>query len=166
MKTRFILLCLLTGIGAPSLLPAFGGDQHHDHGQHMSQKPHAHHSAAGEPGKPAMVNRTIHITMLDTMRYEPSSINVKAGETIRFVVENRGWLIHEFGIGTAEDQMEHAEMMKAMPDMQHDDPNIITVESGQRKELIWRFTKTGTFEIACHVPGHYPAGMKMVVAVK
>lgn len=101
--------------------------------------------------------------MHDTMRYEPSSITVKTGETVRFVVQNKGQVTHEFGIGTRDEQRQHAEMMRAMPDMKHDDPNVVTVDPGQRKELIWQFTRAGTFEIACHVPGHYLAGMRMTV---
>jgi uncharacterized cupredoxin-like copper-binding protein/Cu/Ag efflux protein CusF len=134
----------------------------HDHTSHQHGA-HGHRSAAGKPGKASAAKRTIEVTMHDTMRYEPASITVKAGETVRFVVRNKGQLSHEFGIGTLEEQAKHAEMMKAMPDMKHDDPNVITVEPGQKKELIWQFTRAGTFEIACHVPGHYPAGMKMAV---
>ncbi len=140
-----------------------GVGQRHDHGAHQHHSSEAHQSAAGKPGKASAVRRSIKVTMLDTMRYEPSSITVKPGETLRFVIENKGKLAHEFGIGTPEEQMQHAEMMKAMPDMKHDDPNVVTLEPGQKKELIWQFTKAGTFEIACHVPGHYPAGMKMAV---
>ena len=135
----------------------------HDHGDHHHGASE-HSSGAGRPGKISAAKRTIQVSMLDTMRYEPSSISVKAGETVRFVVENKGQLVHEFGIGTKEEQIKHDEMMKAMPDMKHDDPNVITLEPGQKRELIWQFTKAGTFEIACHVPGHYPAGMKMDVS--
>jgi uncharacterized cupredoxin-like copper-binding protein len=163
MNTRLILLGLASGIGALLAGPASADDKHHDHGDHMRHGAHAHQSAAGKPGKASAVKRTIEVTMLDTMRFEPSSISVKAGETVRFVIENKGQLVHEFGIGTLEEQAKHAEMMKAMPDMKHDDPNVITVAPGQNKELIWQFTRTGAFEIACHVPGHYPAGMKMAV---
>jgi uncharacterized cupredoxin-like copper-binding protein len=157
MNIRLTVAGLAIGIAALIVHPVSADDQHHGHGDHM------HQSAAGKPGKASAARRTIGISMLDTMRYEPSSITVKAGETVRFLIENKGQLVHEFGIGSFEEQARHAEMMKAMPDMKHDDPNVITVEPGQRKQLIWQFTRPGTFEIACHVPGHYPAGMKMAV---
>lgn len=162
MNSRLVLLGA-TAVGALLAVYAAAGEQHHGHGDHMHHGARADQSAAGKPGKVSAVKRTIEVAMLDTMRFEPSSITVKAGETVRFVVENKGRLAHEFGIGTPEEQMQHAEVMKAMPDMKHDDPNVITVEPGQKKELIWHFTRAGTFEIACHVPGHYPAGMKMAV---
>jgi hypothetical protein len=31
--------------------------------------------------------------------------------------------------------------------------------------LIWQFGKAGVVELACHVPGHYPAGMVSEVQV-
>ncbi|MEX0958920.1 MAG: cupredoxin family protein [Burkholderiales bacterium] len=163
MNIRFILalaFALSAGVSGAALA---GESTHEDHGHHHAQ---AHRSAAGKPGTAAAVNRTIAVAMFDTMRYEPSSINVKAGETIRFTVKNRGSLTHEFGIGTLKEQKAHAEMMKSMPDMKHDDPGVITVEPGQTRELIWTFSKSGGFQIACHIPGHYEAGMKATVKVR
>ena len=48
---------------------------------------------------------------------------------------------------------------------EHADANMITVESGETKSLVWQFTKTGTVEIACHIHGHYETGMKSKVTV-
>lgn len=167
MKVRSVLLSMATGLAALLAYTVAADEDHHGHGEHMQHGAAQRPSPAGKPGEASAVKRTIEVTMLDTMRYEPSSITVKAGETVRFVVENKGKVTHEFGIGTPEEQVKHAEIMKAMPDMKHDDPNVITVEPGQKKELVWQFTTAGTFEIACHVPGHYPAGMKMaVISVK
>lgn len=148
------------------IVPASAGQQaHHDHGGHGHHDAKAKQSSAGKPGKASAAKRVVQVSMFDTMRYDPSSITVKPGETVKFVVENKGALAHEFGIGTSEEQMQHEEMMKAMPNMKHDDSNVVTVEPGKKKELVWQFTKAGTFEIACHVPGHYPAGMKLPVVV-
>lgn len=155
-----MILLLGTCIGATLGHPCVADERHSNHADHGAQ---GHKSAAGKPGKSSAAKRTIEIAMHDTMRYEPSSITVKTGETVRFVVQNKGQVTHEFGIGTRDEQKQHAEMMRAMPDMKHDDPNVVTVDPGQKKELIWQFTRAGTFEIACHVPGHYLAGMRMTV---
>ena len=56
--------------------------------------------------------------------------------------------------------------MKKYPDMEHDDPNGKTVEPGAKAEMLWRFTKTGTFEFSCLIPGHREAGMVGTVTVK
>ena len=37
---------------------------------------------------------------------------------------------------------------------------------GKRAELKFTPTRKGTFELACHVEGHYEAGMKDVLVVK
>ena len=39
------------------------------------------------------------------------------------------------------------------------------VEPGKTSELVWQFTKAGTFDFACLQPGHYDAGMKGNVVV-
>ena len=73
---------------------------------------------------------------------------------------------HEFMIATPEENKKHAAQMQKFPDMEHDDPNGKTVKPKQKGELIWRFTKRGTFEFACLIPGHYEAGMFGTVVVK
>jgi uncharacterized cupredoxin-like copper-binding protein len=127
---------------------------------------HAHKaSRAGQPGKPEKVTREIKVTALDTMRYEPALTQVKRGETVRFVVTNAGKLAHEFVIGDANEQQTHAQMMRKMPNMRHEDNNMISLEPGETKSLVWQFAEVGELEIACHVPGHYEAGMRAKVAV-
>ena len=45
------------------------------------------------------MSKTIKVDMYDNY-YEPKTINVKKGQTVRFVVENKGVLVHEFNIAT------------------------------------------------------------------
>jgi uncharacterized cupredoxin-like copper-binding protein len=127
---------------------------------------HQPHSPVGAPGDPAKVSKVIQVRMLDSMRFEPSHIEVRSGQTVKFVVTNTGKIRHEFGVGTHDEQKAHAEMMLADPDMKHEDGSAITVEPGQTRELIWRFGKPGLYEAACQVPGHYPAGMMSTIVVK
>ena len=100
------------------------------------------------------------------MRYVPDRLDVKKGEQIRFIIQNKGQLKHEFTLASVQDNDKHAELMKKYPDMEHDDPNGKTVDSGQIAEILWRFSKTGTFEFACLIPGHREAGMHGTVTVK
>jgi len=122
-------------------------------------------SAIGEPGKAAGVKRTVQIDMSDAMRYTPSSIDAKQGETIRFVIRNSGKVKHELVLGTAKELQEHYEVMKKNPEMEHDDANMVTVMPGKTGEVIWKFSKAGKIDFACLQPGHYDAGMKGAVAV-
>jgi uncharacterized cupredoxin-like copper-binding protein len=125
------------------------------------------HDAAniGAPGVAANVSRTIAVSMNDTMRFTPSSIRAKQGETIRFVIRNTGKLSHEFVLGTAKELKEHYEVMKKNPGMEHADDNMLTVKPGSTGELLWQFTQAGTVSFACLHVGHYEAGMKGSVKV-
>ena len=122
-------------------------------------------SVLGEPGKAAEVNRTIEVDMFDTMRFKPAMIDVKQDETIRFIVKNSGKVKHEMVLGTPQELKEHYAMMMKMPDMEHHEPNMVTVAPGQTGELTWRFTKARVVDFACLQPGHYGAGMKGQVKV-
>ncbi|RQP22763.1 cupredoxin domain-containing protein [Piscinibacter terrae] len=125
-----------------------------------------HPSTFGEAGTAARVTRTVSIDMTDNMRFTPASIEVRQGETIRFVVKNSGQLQHEFVLGSAQSLQEHHEMMKKFPQMKHTDPNQVTVPAGKTGEVVWRFTKADKVQFACLQPGHYEAGMKGQVQVK
>lgn len=126
----------------------------------------AHDAVAGKPGDPSQVSRTIDITMDDSMRYTPSEINVKTGETIRFFVKNMGKMNHEMVIGSMDELKEHAEMMRRMPDMKHVEANMVTLAPGQRGGIVWQFDKAGTVDFACLVPGHMESGMTGKVDVE
>ena len=156
MKSRNILIAIpgfvlaLTGLNAMASGTHAGG---HDD------------EAIGKPGLASKVTRTVNVDMLDTMRFTPSSLAIKQGETIRFVVKNVGRLPHEMVLGKEKDLKEHYEVMKKNPEMEHADANSVSVQPGKTGELIWQFTKTGKVDFACLHPGHYDAGMKGQVRV-
>ena len=121
--------------------------------------------AIGVPGTTAKVTRSVSVGMSDAMRFTPSSITAKQGETIRFTVKNAGQVKHEFILGTEKELKEHYELMKKFPEMEHSDANMVTVAPGKTGEVIWQFTKAGKIDFACLQPGHYDAGMKGAVNV-
>jgi len=121
--------------------------------------------AYGKPGVAANVSRSVIVNMTDTMRFTPSSIRVKKGETIRFVVKNSGQFHHEFSLGTQRELAEHAAAMKKFPNMEHDEPNMGSLAPGVQGEVIWQFTKPGNVDFACLQPVHFEAGMKGRVTV-
>ncbi|MFX5530158.1 cupredoxin family protein, partial [Acinetobacter baumannii] len=86
------------------------------------------------------------------MRFTPDSIQVKRGETVRFVVRNVGKVEHEMVIGTSAELKEHAQMMQSMPDAKHSAPNQILVAPGKHGTLIWQFDSPGNVDFACLVP--------------
>lgn len=136
------------------------GGAHHDH---------ATTTAFGEPytgDKPA---RTIAITMGD-VSFTPAHLDVKRGESVRFVVTNASALEHDFTLGDPATQADHrkdmaADMMAGHAAHHHHETNAVTVPPGATQSLAWMFSRPGTFEYDCNVPGHYEAGMAGTVTV-
>lgn len=161
MKTPALILAFAL-LSAPVLAaPGHSGGHGSGHDHYDG-----HAAALGEPGDPKAKARTVNIIMSDEMRFSPETVSVKRGETIRFVVKNAGQLRHEMTLGTMEELVEHAAVMEKHPDMEHDDPNAVTVEPGQSKTILWKFTRAGSFDFGCLVPGHMPAGMKGRIVVR
>ena len=131
---------------------------------------HSHDTfSAGEPGDPKKPARIVMVTMREgdgKMMFIPDRVEVTRGEQVRFMILNSGELAHEFILATKEDNLKHAEAMKKNPDMEHDDPNGKSVAPKKGSEIVWRFTKAGTFEYGCNIPGHREAGMTGTVIVK
>lgn len=163
--SRFIVACALTLASS------------------LAQAGTAHTLAFGEPAPAEKATRTVEVRLKD-IAFEPASLTVKAGETVRFVLINEGQLPHEFNLG---DKAMHAEHQKQMVAMQgelftaavgeqgmghgamsghdhgaghgHGGGNTVLVMPGQRAELTWTFKASAPIEFACNVPGHYQAGM-------
>ena len=102
------------------------------------------------------------------MRFSPDKIDVKQGETIKFVIKNSGKMMHELVIGNKKDLEEHAALMLKFPGMEHDEPYMAHVAPGKTGQIIWTFNKPGNFDFACLIAGHYQAGMvgKITVAAR
>ncbi|HEY6823191.1 MAG TPA: copper homeostasis membrane protein CopD [Steroidobacteraceae bacterium] len=131
---------------------------------HVYAEPMSGHARAafGRTADPREATRTIRIEMGDDMRFMPADIRVKRGEVVRFLVENKGKLMHEMVLGTLDELQAHAAMMGQHPDMEHDAqpaPNELQVGPGKSGELGWQFTAAGAFYYGCLVPGHLEAGM-------
>lgn len=141
----------------------------------------------GRAGNPKNAIRTIHVAMNDKMQFVastprsgrgadiapgirphamPGDIEVKRGETIRFVVRNEGAVMHEMVIGTMRELKTHAELMRKHPEMEHDEPYMAHVAPGKEGEMTWQFTRPGEFHYACLMPGHMEAGMISRIIVK
>ncbi len=137
--------------------------------------------AIGIKGKEEKVDRVIQVSMYDNY-YQPNKFKVKMNETIKFVVKNKGQLVHEFNIASKEMHLKHQpemmmmveneilmvnkidkkkmhEVSKKNPSMAHSHSNSVLLAPGESAELIWKFSNSIVIEAACNVPGHYEAGM-------
>jgi uncharacterized cupredoxin-like copper-binding protein len=135
----------------------------------------------GNKGQEKNIGRIIKVSMYDNY-YQPNKFNIKKNETIKFVIENKGQLVHEFNIATKEMHLKHQpemmmmveheilladkidkkkmkEMSKKNPAMAHSHSNSVIVSPGKKAELIWKFSNSVNIEVACNVPGHYDVGM-------
>lgn len=131
MKLHSLRAALIAAaLGAGMQVQAHAGG---DHAASAAARGHHHdHGASiGEAGDPAKVTRTVDVDMTDNMRFTPASVNVRQGETVRFVVKNSGQLQHEFVLGTEHALKEHYELMKKFPEMEHADPNMVTLQPGK-----------------------------------
>lgn len=137
-----------------------------------------HGAKTGSEGDRNEASRTVNVDMFDNY-FEPKSMSFKEGETVRFVVKNKGEFVHEFNIATAEMHASHqTEMMQMMErgilesdrinhemmghgagGMRHDHANSVLLEPGDTGEVIWTFDSHSKLEFACNVPGHYDSGM-------
>jgi uncharacterized cupredoxin-like copper-binding protein len=158
-------LSLIGGLSTALLFSAgvaLGGAGEAGHG-------HAAEAEYGKPGDAKKPARLIPVTMKEAdgkMMFFPASIEVRRGEQVRFKLTNAGELEHEFVLATMEQNAKHKIEMQKNPDMEHDDPNARRLAASKNGEIVWQFTKAGTFEFACLIPGHYEAGMKGTVVVK
>ena len=135
----------------------------------------------GVKGNLEDVTKVVTVKMFDNY-YEPSEIKVKKGETIRFIIENVGELVHEYNIATKEMHLKHQpemakmveneilladkidknkmkEMAKIDHAMAHKHSNSVLLEPGETGEIVWKFNTSSKLEVACNVPGHYETGM-------
>ena len=154
MKTiKFIAVCAVLACANPVFSH---GNQDHSKKTEAVKKEQKDWGIAGDA---KAVRRTIEVKMMDNMRFSPDKIEVKQGETIRFVVSNAGQVMHEFVIGTKKENDAHAALMLKFPNMEHDEPYMAHVKPKSKGEIIWTFNKPGDFEFACLIAGHYQAGM-------
>ena len=122
-------------------------------------------TTVGTPSAP----RTVKIEMRDTS-FSPNSINVKAGETVRFIFSNTGAVTHDAFLGDAAAQKNHETEMRQMGGMGHghdsmSDKDAITLKPGKTGKITHTFEAGSRLLIGCHEVGHYAAGMHTTISM-
>lgn len=100
----------------------------------------------GQQAKPTPATRTIFVKMED-IGYNQKVIEVKPGETVRFVLKNEGALMHEFNIGRSATQLEHQREMAALI------KDGTLTPTGMGKSITWRERWSGSGDSS---PPGYP----------
>ena len=160
---------LITWLGAAALAVAHAAASAHGAASHGARHAEGSYKVVqtdfGIAGRRQQVRRTVIIDMDDRMRFTPSSVEVQEGDTIRFVLRNKGKMRHEWVLGTEADLKRHAELMRRHPTMEHGELHMVHLDPDQHDELVWTFNRTGRFAFACLIAGHVEAGMVGSVVV-
>jgi uncharacterized cupredoxin-like copper-binding protein len=91
-----------------------------------------------------------------------STLHVRAGTLVRFLVHNNDPIHHEFIVGDRQVHLRHEHGTES----QHPPvPGEVSVAPNDVGETFYRFDTPGRFEFACHLPGHYAFGMHGWVVV-
>jgi uncharacterized cupredoxin-like copper-binding protein len=96
--------------------------------------------------------RAIAVNMTDGLKFEPTNIQVRKGETVRFVLSNLGKTTHEFMVGPADKVAADAGDGKITVEADE-------LDAGSTHGLVYTFNGPGPYTFACHEPGHFEAGM-------
>ncbi|HXF82848.1 MAG TPA: multicopper oxidase domain-containing protein [bacterium] len=138
--------------------------------------------AAGAVAAPA---QKLTLTMTD-FQFAPKAVALKLGTVVELVVVNKGAIQHEFMLYTFPRSMAmNMDMDKYGAENTYFKDigpvevvypgkkpatssrlERVMVDPGQSVTIRFTAKKAGTFEFACHIPGHYEAGMKGTLAVK
>jgi len=108
---------------------------------------------------PGLVTITVDIRY---SRFRMPALHVRPGTVVRFVVQNRDPINHEFVIGGPRLHAAHEHGRELIhPPV----PGEVSVAPGETGETFFRFRRPGTVRYACHLPGHEAFGMTGVVSV-
>lgn len=91
-------------------------------------------------------NDPVGEVVLTEYRYEPPSINVKAGQKVKLSLRHGGTVVHDFTV----------------PDIKFASGDIAPNE---KKTVELTFKEPGIYRLLCTVPGHEALGMKGAVVV-
>ncbi len=95
-------------------------------------------------------------------RFEPDHLTVVEGTRVRFLVVNDDPIHHELITGGPEVHIRHSKgTEKEHPSI----PGEVSVDPNGRAITTFTFDESGSFEFACHLPGHYEYGMKGTIEV-
>lgn len=123
-------------------------------------------SPSGRLGDPAKVSARIELQAVDPHSFDIAHLDVRVGQTIEIVLHNIGSVRHELVIGDRAQQEEYARIVKAMSQTRHEHENVLVVEPGKTRSVVWEFGDARLVELACHIEGHYEQGMVVRVTVQ
>jgi uncharacterized cupredoxin-like copper-binding protein len=104
------------------------------------------------------VRVTIHFS-----HFDPETVEVEPGQTVRFVIRNTDPIDHEFILGN-----EHVQLVHERGTERHHTPRPgeVSIPPGETVVTTYTFPDAGgSLIFGCHLPGHYAYGMHGTVRV-
>ena len=93
---------------------------------------------------------------IEHSRFSLDELHVRAGTTVRFVVDNRDPIAHELVVGGDDVHARHRTGGEALhPPV----PGEVSVDANDTGVTFYEFDETGTFDFVCHLPNHAEYGM-------
>jgi uncharacterized cupredoxin-like copper-binding protein len=125
-------------------------------GYAVSDAAHADAPTVLGPGL-VTVNVGIHYS-----RFSMSTLRVRPGTTVRFLIRNDDPINHEFIVGDARVHLLHEQGKEAVhPPV----PGEVSLPPDSLGETFYQFAEPGRYLFACHLPGHFAYGMHGWVVV-
>ena len=108
-------------------------------------------AACGGGGSSTAAGSTeVHVKMTE-FKFELDKTSVPAGP-VKFVFENAGSVVHEAMVERAGDANKPLEANGKKAE-------VLDIAPGKSVTLEWTFDQPGNYQLTCHLPGHYEAGM-------
>lgn len=104
---------------------------------------------------------TVHLTIHHS-RFRPDRVEVPAGATVMFVVDNTDPIGHELIVGDAGVHERHELGTEAEHQSR---PGEVSIPPRTTAETTFTFGEPGSVLYACHLPGHFAYGMSGLVNV-
>jgi uncharacterized cupredoxin-like copper-binding protein len=114
-------------------------------------------ATADDPAVPVLGPGPVTVQLdVEHSLFQPVDLRVVEGTRVRFVVVNGDPIAHELIVG---DEALHARHRTGTHAAHPSVPGEVSVPAGATAVTTQTFGEPGTFEYACHLPGHYEYGM-------
>ncbi|MEC6833675.1 copper-binding protein [Photobacterium toruni] len=120
-------------------------------------------SDVGMPAIGSKPNKVVYVTLADDMTITlKKAVEIQPNDVVQFVVMNTGKMVHEFSIGSPQEQ---AQARQIGQDHHIKNSNAVTVAPEKAKHVLWHFHGSNKIEFACNMADHATAGMTQTITL-
>jgi nitrite reductase (NO-forming) len=104
---------------------------------------------SGTPTTSVAGAQQVHISGSDSLKFEPSTVTVAAGQPVQLTFTNAGQVLHDWSLAEGTSQ-----------------PVKVEATAGQTVTTTFKIDRPGTYTFICSQPGHEAAGMRGTLVVQ